>query len=329
MENNNKYTYYVEEEPTINVKDIIIRYLFNWKWFVVSVLACVLLGYVYLKFQRPQYEVKATILIKDSKDGGSIEDELSAFEDLGIFKGKANIDNEIEILKSRSLMTKVVEELKLNVRYYSKGRPIEHERYFDTPIKITYTPSDSNHVFEGNWLIEAKNKQEFVLKDEEENVLGTYFFGKPIKVENGIVMFTTTSYFSDTYVEENFRVIVQPVNLVVDAYVKNIQIEPVNKNANAIVISLLDPLPKKAAAIIDNLIKQHSLDAIADKNEVSENTAEFINERIKFISEELSEVEGEQEDFKADHKLVDVESEAKLFLETGTESEANLLNINT
>jgi tyrosine-protein kinase Etk/Wzc len=92
---------------------------------------------------------------------------------------------------------------------------------------------------------------------------------------------------------------------------------------------LRSTLKEKAAAILDNLIHQHNLDAIADKNQVSRNTAEFINDRIKFITGELSTVEEEAEQFKTTHRLVDVESEAKLFLQTGTESAVNILEANT
>jgi len=81
--------------------------------------------------------------------------------------------------------------------------------------------------------------------------------------------------------------------------------------------------------VVNNLIKQHNADAIADKNQVSKNTAEFINERIKYITSELSDVEQEAEAFKAKNRLVDVESEAKLYLETGSAGELQIVEANT
>ena len=77
----NKYTYLMEEEDTIDLKEILLKYLFHWKYFVLSTIICIGLGFTYLRFNPPLYEVKASILIKDDKDGGSITDELSAFED--------------------------------------------------------------------------------------------------------------------------------------------------------------------------------------------------------------------------------------------------------
>ena len=96
----------------------------------------------------------------------------------------------------------------------------------------------------------------------------------------------------------------KPTESVVNFYLSSINVNPVNKTSNAITISLRDAVAQKAADVIDNLIKQHNLDAVADKNQVSQNTANFINERIKFITSELSDVEGEAESYKSKYKLV-------------------------
>jgi len=315
-----QYNFSVEETTEHSLKDILIKYLYQWKWFIVSLIASLLLGFVYLRYQTSLYEVNATILIKDDKKG-EISSELSAFEDLGILKNNKNIDNEIEILKSRTLMTMVVKELNLNVSYFSQGRPIEHERYYDTPIIAHYIVKDSLVSITGNWLVIPESAKHFILKTGKgDETLGSYNFGDAVMTEFGKIIFTTTSFFSDTYINTDFRVIITPVNEVVDRYLGSVKVNPVNKTANAITISLRDAIPAKAADIVNNLIKQHNLDAVADKNQVSRNTAEFINERIKFITDELSVVEGEAQDFKTRNKLTDVESEAKLFLETAVKA---------
>jgi capsular exopolysaccharide synthesis family protein len=322
------YNLSAEENQEGNIKDVLQKYLRNWKWFLLSIAVSMILGFVYLRYQAPVYEVSATILIKDDKKGAS--SELSAFDDLGILKNNNNIDNEIEILKSRSLMMRVVKELKLNVSYFSYGRPIEHERYTNTPVIINYTTNDSTIPFEGNWLVNAESKRKFVIKNgETKEVIGTYSFGDSITTEKGKIVFTTTSFFTESYINKDFRVIISPIDVVVDNYLGAVKVEPVNKNSNAIVISLRNPLKDKAKAIVNNLIKQHNLDAIEDKNEVSRNTANFINERIKYITTELSDVEGEAENFKTKNKLTDIISEAELFLKTGNESEMSLVEAGT
>lgn len=315
----------VEDNQEGSIKDVLLKYLRNWKWFLLSIGICLILGFVYLRYQAPVYEVSATILIKDDSKG-AVASELSAFEDLGILKNGNNIDNDVEILRSRSLMTRVVKELKLNTSYFSYGRPIEHERYSNTPVLIGHTAKDTSLPFQGNWLIYPQSNKTFLLKDgESEEALGTYHFGDSIAVKSGKIVFYITGAFTDSYLNKNFRVCVSAVDVAVDSYLNALKVAPVNEASNVIVISMRNALPDKAADIVNNLIKQHNLDAIEDKNEVSKNTANFINERIKYITTELSDVEGEAEQFKTKNKLTDISSEAELFLKTGSESEMSLV----
>jgi tyrosine-protein kinase Etk/Wzc len=315
----------VEENHEGDIKNILQKYVRNWKWFLLSISVSLILGFVYLRYQTPVYEVSATILIKDDSKG-AVPSELSAFEDLGILKSGNNIDNDIEILRSRSLMTRVVKELKLNVSYFSYGRPIEHERYSNTPVVIGYTAKDTAMTFQGNWLIHPQSNKTFILKDgESEEELGTYHFGDSISVESGKIIFYATSSFTNSYLNKNFRILVSAIDVAVDNYLNALKVAPVNEASNVIVISMRNSLPDKAADIVNNLIKQHNLDAIEDKNQVSKNTANFINERIKYITTELSDVEGEAEQFKTKNKLTDISSEAELFLKTGSESEMSLV----
>lgn len=320
----------LSENSQSNIKDVIFKYLSYWKWFCLSGIVGLTLGYVYLRYQIPVYEVNASILIKDDKKGGTITDELTAFEDLGIFKNNKNIDNEIEILKSRSLMTLVVKELKLNVQYFSYGRPIAHERFLNSPFLASYFLKDSTVDAIGNWIIYPESKEKFVLRDgKSKTVVGNFRFGDAIEMPFGKLVITTTKFLTESYLKKDFRIIINPVNKIVDVYINAIKVTPVNKNSNAIKITLRDAQPERAAAVVDNLIKQHNLDAIADKNQVSLNTYNFISDRIEYIAKELNEVEGTAEEYKKRNKLIDIRTDGTVFLETGSETEKQLLETNT
>src|SRR5690606_1840416 len=113
-----------------------------WKYFLLSVIISIIAASLYIRFKAPLYEVDATILIKDDKKGAGLS-ELSAFEDLGLLKNSNSIDNEIEVLKSRSLMNLVVQELRLNVRYFVEHSPIAVEKFENAPIYVRFLAGDS------------------------------------------------------------------------------------------------------------------------------------------------------------------------------------------
>src|SRR5690554_4181984 len=134
-----------EIEPQLTLRDQIEQYLRYWPWFVLFVLLALAVSFLYLRYATPIYQTVATILIKDEKN--SALSELAAFQDLGLTGSlsQSGFENEIQILKSKSLTERVVKELDLNIRYFREGNIINSELFGgDIPIRVTIlTPSES------------------------------------------------------------------------------------------------------------------------------------------------------------------------------------------
>ena len=124
------------EESDFNLYAIIFKYLVYWPWFLVSVLVCVLGTFVYLRYQVPVYNVKSAVLIKEKdKRSAANNSPLSAIQDLGMMSITNNFDNELEILKSQTLVKKVVSDLELYISHsqantFGYNTPL----YGNTPI---------------------------------------------------------------------------------------------------------------------------------------------------------------------------------------------------
>ena len=115
MQKQDFYNDFLDDEiEETNLREQLEKYLVHWRWFLVSVLIGLVLAFLYLRYTSPTYEATTTILVKDEKKGGMLS-ELSAFADLGMGGAmKSNVDNEIEILKSRTLVESAIKELNLN-----------------------------------------------------------------------------------------------------------------------------------------------------------------------------------------------------------------------
>ena len=94
-------------------------------------------------------------------------------------------------------------------------------------------------------------------------------------------------------------------------------------------LNLEDPVKKKAEDILNRLVYQYNQEAIEDKNQVSLNTAEFIEERLVIISEELDLVETGKQEFKTKNHLTNIEEESKLFIENASEFRKEQLEVET
>ena len=100
------------DEQEIDFLALLFKYFFYWRWFVASILICCVATYLFLRYQTPVYNISSSVLIKEEdKRSGSGSNPLAAIQDLGMFSMTNNFDNEVEILKSRTLIKKVVNDL--------------------------------------------------------------------------------------------------------------------------------------------------------------------------------------------------------------------------
>ncbi len=135
-----------EKEGNTNWQAMLFKYVIRWPWFIASVVLCMVCAWLYLKTITPVYNISASIIIKDDKKGGNSGSDLSAFENFGIISSAKNIDNEIEILRSKSLIKDVVSELGLYISYSGEGRFQQPDLYGSSPVLVHFLPEDAERL---------------------------------------------------------------------------------------------------------------------------------------------------------------------------------------
>ncbi|POY38106.1 tyrosine protein kinase [Flavobacterium alvei] len=317
------------QEDDIHLRAILEKYLIHWYWFVLGALLCLSVAYVYLRYTIPQYQASTTILVKDDKKGGMLS-ELSAFADMGLGGGmKSNLDNEVEILKSRTLIERTVRELKLNVSLTRKGNVVDAELYQEAPIRVYFLntkPSFYTELMQFEFVKLTANSFELTNKTEGETskLLSSkkeFRYGEVIPTKNGDLIITKgiTEKALNRYTERSINIIVTPLENVVASFQARLNINPISKTSSVVEISVVDPVIAKAEVFLDNLIRIYNEEAAADKSYISENTSKFVANRLLLITQELDGVEQDVQHFKTNNKLTDIETEAKLFIEGSTE----------
>jgi len=108
--NNNQNLWLESEEESFDLRNFIFKYLRIWPWFIVSVVLCGIMAWLYLRYSTPIFNVSATLLVKDEQKG--MKGGAEIMEELGLSGASKLVENEIEVLRSRNLMAKVVDELK-------------------------------------------------------------------------------------------------------------------------------------------------------------------------------------------------------------------------
>ncbi|MFV8465665.1 GumC family protein [Flavobacterium sp. LB1P62] len=311
-------------EQDFQIRDVIQQYLSNWKWFVLGVFISLLIAFLYLRYSIPQYQASTTILVKDEKKGGMLS-ELSAFSDMGIGGGiKNNLDNEIEILKSRSLIESTIKKMNLNIALIVKGKIISTEMFKSVPILVNFTGQEPS-FYENKMAFEflATTPTSFKLVDNSSggNVLlnnkEQFKYGESIKTKYGTLVINKLNESNSAFYKNAIPIdiLITPLESVVHSFKNRLKVSPLSKTSSVVEISIVDPLLEKAEEFLDNLVLNYNQDAVADKNFISENTSLFINNRLALITEELDGVEQNVQNFKSTNRLTDIETEAKLFIE--------------
>jgi tyrosine-protein kinase Etk/Wzc len=327
---NNNFMSEDDQKDELDLRIVLEKYLFHWQWFILGAFLCLSGAYVYLRYATPQYQASTTILVKDEKKGGMLS-ELSAFSDLGLGSGlKSNVDNEIEILKSRTIVESTVKSLKLNIALITHGNVKSSEVFKDTPIVVDFISQKPDfyssimllefiELTPNSFTLESKiNSAEVPMLTQKKK---EYRYGEIIATSIGELIVTKPIVVKKS-ININFESIdisVSPIDAVVRGYLGRIKVNPVSKTSSVVEISITDPIVKRAEVFLNKLIQIYNDDAAADKNFISENTSKFIADRLELITQELDGVEQDVESFKKTNSLTDIESEAKLFIEGSSE----------
>lgn len=295
------------QTSNINLEKLVSRIADYWPSILICVLTALLFAFGYLRYVTPQYLVKARVLVKNEKTQGA---NGALLEELGMTPAASNVENEVEIFKSRLLMQRVVEEMDLHIQYYIPGAVKNTSLYRNAPFRLVAIQPDSSITSYTEYTVNLKG-----------NIVQVEFDDKTVKASLG----DTVNLVQSRYVVlpngnayngvDEFLVTVVPVDAMVDNYLGSLVVEMVNKQVNIINLSIRDVIAERGEEVLEKLIAVYQQSNISDKNEIANGTISFIEDRLGLVTNELSNVEKLIEDFKKVNKLTDVEAQSRLLLE--------------
>lgn len=328
---NQQYTDFLEEnEKPVDYKALIFEYLIHWPYILAFLLLSLVGCYVYLRYQPPVYTVNTTVLIKQEEQKGGVNTPLNAMPDLGMFTMASNFDNEIEILQSRTLIKKVVNQLNLYVQY-SRSQSFGYAlpAYANTPVKVwmapeeadrltapmqlevSYTPNGATHI---TARYEQDGKEQQAEKSFEK--LPAVFI-TPV----GTVSLTLATDSTLVQAPDSYQALITSPTATAAGCRARLSAEPTSKKTTIVRLNYNDTHIQRGKDFLNTLVALYNSDANDDKNEVASRTAEFISSRIAIINSELGTTEQELADYKQKAGITDVASDAQVAIKGSTEYE--------
>jgi tyrosine-protein kinase Etk/Wzc len=299
-----------------DLKETLFPYIKRWKWFVLSIVFFSILGYAYLKLSTPLYKIETDLLIKDNKDKmGSGQTDL--LKDLNVYSSDKIIDNEIQILRSRTLIKKVIKALKLQVSYVNVDDIRSQEVYNDKPFEVTLLTPYAK-VYQTTLTIRLLDRNYVTVNGKKFPV------NLPIQTEAGIILVKPEGAENSN---QSLKVSFKSMFTLIEYYSNNLTIDPTSKQATVLVITLADAIPQRGIDFLNRLVEEYNKAALDDKNKESSRTLAFINDRLSGIATELSSVEKNVEEYKSKNRITDISSQAQIFLQSVQDNDAELNKI--
>ena len=324
-------------EEQIDFRALLFKYIIHWPWFVGAVLLCFVGAWFYLHWATPIYNISATVLIKDEKKGGGagLSSELEDMGLSGVMTSSKNIDNELEVLRSKTLVKEVVNQLGLYITYKDEDEFPAKGLYKTSPVQVSLTPQEAEKLktsmvvemtlqpegsMDVNVTVGEKGYQKHFEKlpaifPTDEGTLAFFQEVDSVTLQDGTKV---------PRIEKNVRHITATINKpmrVAKGYCNSLSIAPTSKTTSVAVISLKNSSLQRGQDFINQLLEMYNRNTNNDKNEIAQKTAEFIDERIGIISKELGSTEANLESFKRDAGITDLTSEAQIALAGNAEYE--------
>ena len=337
--NDNETVVAVNEErddSLLNFQFLIKTFILNWQWFLLSLIITMSAAMIYVRYSLPVYQVSAKVLIKDEDNTSSRgrSNQIMNTNTLGILTSTDGFDNELEILKSKSLAEETVLDLKLYVNYYSVGKIIDVPVYDETPVLVDLN-KEKLEVLEGPVKLQISkdnniyNVQGVCVRNGAKQVFkGQGKLPFIIKSPVGTISLVQNPRFVESDVKKKYIANIYNPKDVINSYV-NIGVEPLSKTTSIAVLTRNDLLPERAKEYLKHLVTVYNRQANEDKNIIAVRTEEFINQRLEKINAELGSTDGAIERYKRNNNIIDAASSAQLSLSQSNEADISLRDINT
>ncbi|MGY3055211.1 tyrosine-protein kinase Etk/Wzc [Pedobacter sp. UYEF25] len=316
-----------DDEQAFNVREIIDKYLFHWPVFVLGIVLCLTAAFFYLRYTQEVYSVNSVLLIQDEKKAPTPGGDILA--DLDIFGSSKTVDNEIEILKSKTLMARTVKRLNLMLSFNVEGRIKQTDIYDSKPVDIGVVQMDS--LWYGktlNLTFPTRNTYEMIEVVSGKKVIG--LLDSLQKNTFGVFNVHKNQNFNEWVSKKKgpiFLTIHDP-QTVVDDYIGKLSVSLASKQSTVLDLTLETHVIERGKAILNTLIQVYNEAALSDKNRTTQSTMDFIDVRAKLISGELTSAEKDVEKYKSERGLTDLSSDASVFLDNVKANDAKLSEVN-
>lgn len=300
-----------------SLREIIFKYLAYLPLFLLSIAIFIGGAVIYIRYTIPKFKATANMLVKSNDENSISASGSNDFINSALFGGKrANIDNELEKLRSNTFLERVVEQNHFNINYFNDGNIKKSNIYSKCPFNIVdWKISDSLAKY--TFYIKFTNDKEGLVSSKSKSFTANFsnFQIDSIIILNGIqfkikIKSNTRPLLNQVYVVEW-----KPIRNAASEIHQQLTVASTSIKTTIIQFSILTENAEEGKDILNAMIREYSIMNIEDKNRVSRSTIDFITERLATVTRELREVTNGLQDFKQKNGILDIQKEFSFYFD--------------
>ena len=310
----------------IDVRKVVRVVLEHWWWFAIGVAFFLLLGVAYYVRKSPSWTTDASIMLRQ---GDMMSEKMDPMAMLGL-GGNAQTEDELVVFSSRGLIAQSIDALNLweysfvkdGVRWKGEFRnpalTIDYIRLTEdaslSPFTVTVKATKSGYKVKTKLGYFTRSTSRVETLDE------------PIETAVGTIRIHANRPLSQ---DTTYKVVHKRHELVVSDYRQLLKVAQHKKESNIIDLAMKSPMPDRDKAFLYQVIEQYNMNALVDKNMIASNTASFIDERLRIITEELGDAEKAVSEYKEKNNIAHLETQAQLYLHASRAEQSAIAEIET
>ncbi len=294
--------------------------------FAASIVVCMLLAYVYTKMVTPEYAVSTSLLIDTKGDDRAMSNSNYVGGGVGLIEMEKNLYNEIGIIKSYSLIKQTVEDLNIDVAYFSKNWKGKREHYDYFPFVVTLK-KEANQMYGIPFEMEIlpNNKYRLSIEGEEFRVKDAltgsfryikrafnfskeYAFGDDVVHDyfNFKIDLPTYEVNKADFKDKELSFRLNDLNAVANGYVASVDVANIDLQASIFRIVSKGTVVNKEIDFLAKLTENYIENKLDSRNKIASTKEAFIEEQLKRVSDSLMDVEQKLEEYKKEKRALDL-----------------------
>ncbi len=307
-----------KREDIVDLRQIIFLMFSKWYLFLLALIITLSGAFFFIKFSNPVYRVSATLLIDEGKSTASSENN-QMLQGFGLGASLQNLDNQIMVLSSKTLIGRTLDELPFYSDFYITKFRRKVSLYPQAPpIKIVQVPTDHlpknlEFSFEnlGNnmYHLETESNESFEVNTRA-------LFGDTINTPGGKIYITMTDpIWPVESIGNEIKFIFHDRKTLVEEYRKRILVEKISRTGSIVEISLEGSNQYKNIEFLNKLCDIFLNNSLEKKNEEAIRIIQFIDDQLIGISDSLVLTENKLQQFRSQHKVMNLSAQGQVIID--------------